>query len=533
MLRPALVPSDTFWTDEFTAGKPVVTQPKNLIIYELHIGSLGLGVHEGPGTFDDAVNFLDYLEELGVNAVELMPMSEYGGRIVWGYGTSHYFALEFSAGGRDKFKYFVRECHQRGIAVLMDVCYNHFAHFAERAARNYDSANPENDIYHWYEGRTGDYVDARGGYVENGSTGDAPRFHEEMVRSLFTSSAVTLMEEFHIDGFRVDLTEAIHRNNRLNASGRPLPNVNTYGCKFLREWSRTLKLIKPNVILIAEDHSGWPNVTQKIADGGLGFDSRWYVDFSHHLVGDTKSGSEWAKLVVTAGFGDNRALAMDYFAGALAASPDKVVYHTSHDEAGNGQGTMRTIVAAVNQAPLVGETRRYAEARQRFALGVTLLSAGTPMIFMGEEVGAAKQFTYDGFLRNREDLFDTRSGVGEQLFHFCKDLITLRKAKTALRSRHIQIVYTHNDNRILAFKRWDDSEEILVVASLNNHAFHNGYFLRTPLIGERNWKEVFNSQASAFGGDNTGNRGAVLSSSHDGLDLILPANGFLVLTTSQ
>jgi 1,4-alpha-glucan branching enzyme len=526
-LRPSLIPSETFWSSEFTANKPIVRSLQDLIIYELHIGSLGLGKHDGPGTFDDAMQFLDYLEQLGVNAVELLPMSEFGGKIVWGYGSSHYFALDFKAGGRDKFKYFVRACHQRGIAVIMDVCYNHFTQFADRAERYYDSPQPENDIYYWYEGRSSDYSFPRGGYLENDSTGDCPRFHEEMVRKLFVSSAVTLMEDFHIDGFRVDLTEAIHRNNRLRANQMPIANANAFGSKFLREWTTTLKLVNPNIMLIAEDHSGWQQVTESVDQGGLGFDTRWYVDFCHHLVGDTKPDSHWAKLLLTAGIGDDRALAMDYFAAALVASSDKkVVYHTSHDESGNGDGTMRPIVAAVDAAPLVGERRIYAESRLRFAIGMSLLSAGTPMLFMGEEVGAAKPFTYFGFMDNREDLFGERATTGRQLFEFCKALIALRNSKVALRSRNIEIVYTHNQNRILVFKRWDENEEYLVIASLNNNDFGNGYFLQTSLIGAHTWKEIGNSQTGQFDGD-PGN--PEFTSTEEGLNLRISANGFSIL----
>ena len=89
---------------------------------------------------------------------------------------------------------------------------------------------------------------------------------------------------------------------------------------------------------------------------------------------------------------------MDYFAGALLATQyNKIAYHENHDEAGNDANTERTIVTAVNRAPLVGDTRKYAEARSRFAFGMAALSAGTPMFLMGEEIGAAKYFRYNTF----------------------------------------------------------------------------------------------------------------------------------------
>ena len=269
------------------------------------------------------------------------------------------------------------------------------------------------------------------------STGFAPRFYDEMVRKMFISSAVMLMEEFHVDGFRVDQTTSIHSYNVLHADGRAVPAANEFGAKFLRELTSTLRLINPAVILTAEDHSGWDKVTQSPEVGGLGFDKAWYADFYHHLIGDTDKGSDYAKLIKTAGFGDDRALAMDYFAGVLGASGgDHVVYNESHDEAGNAKGTKRTIVVAVDGAPLVGETRRYAEARCRFAFGATVLSAGTPMFLFGEEVGFAEGLPLQPASSPTARISTaTARTSGRFLFAFYQDLIHLRLASPGLRTR--------------------------------------------------------------------------------------------------
>ena len=300
------------------------------MIYELHVGALGGPEKKGPGTLKDAIDLLDYLVDLGVNAVELLPMSQFSGEENWGYGTSHYYAIEYSGGGRDQYKYFIKACHRRGIAVIFDVVYNHFTPNAERAEWGYDTNDVVKNPYYWYEGVPSDYpayqqaVDAGardlGGYVDNMSTGFAPRFYEEMVRKMFISSAVMLMEEFHVDGFRVDQTTSIHSYNVLHADGRPVPNANLFGAKFLREWTSTLRLINPDVILTAEDHSGWDKVTQPTEIGGLGFDKVWYADFYHHLIGDTDKGSDYAKLIKTAGYGDDRAWPWTTSPGCSAAA---------------------------------------------------------------------------------------------------------------------------------------------------------------------------------------------------------------------
>jgi 1,4-alpha-glucan branching enzyme len=526
-----------FWQNEFNANLPVPRRVEDLVIYELHVGALGYGQNR-PGNFEDAIALVPYLVDLGVNAIELLPMSEFSGQVNWGYETSHYFALEYSAGGRDQLKHLIRACHRQGIAVIMDVVYNHYSPNSGRAEWAYDSDLPDRNIYYWYEGNASNYPQADGGYVDNMSTGYSPRFHAEIVRKMFISSAVMLMEEFHVDGFRVDQTTAMHLYNVLHADGRPLGNVNTFGAKFLRELTGTLKLIDPQIMLMAEDHSNWDRVTQSPAVGGLGFDGTWYADFYHHLIGDTQTGTQYAKLIPMAGLGGNEPLAMDLFAGALANSgAHKVVYHESHDEAGNSSAEVngnriesrRTIVAAVNGAPLIGATRRYGEARARFAFGMSILSAGTPMFMMGEEIGAQKPYRYRDFMNNREDLWGERQGEGQRLFRFYQDLIRLRLNHQGLRSHNISVNYVHNANRIITFRRWHDTEELLIIGSLNNTAFSSSYTIVSPQLNTARWQEIFNSDASIYGGDAIGNSGGNIFARDGSMQVVIPANGLVVL----
>jgi 1,4-alpha-glucan branching enzyme len=149
--RPDLIPTEEFWAGEFSSGQPVPIRLEDLVIYELHVGSLGFS-KKGPGDLSDALKFLDHLVELGVNAVEMLPMAEFSGNLGWGYGDTHHLCIEASAGGRDKYRHFVRECHRRGIAVIQDVVYNHYDFKADRAEWQYDSTAPQDNIYYWYEG---------------------------------------------------------------------------------------------------------------------------------------------------------------------------------------------------------------------------------------------------------------------------------------------------------------------------------------------------------------------------------------------
>jgi 1,4-alpha-glucan branching enzyme len=535
VVKQTLIPASEFWASEFTAGKLPPGDLSDLVVYELLVGALGFP-STSAGTFADAIAFVDSLVELGVNAVELLPVLEFEGDQSWGYGTSLFYCLQSSAGGGNQLKHFVRACHQKGIAVLLDVCYNHFAGSGnDRSEWGYDAdpnVTPQDNIWYWYQGQPSDYPgNPNGGYLDNGSSGFCPRFSEENVRAMFTGSAAVLLDDFHIDGLRVDLTDAIHQNNALHADGSQVGSANLYGTKFLRELARTVKTVNPAAFLIAEDHTGWSAMTQPLSQGGVGFDAAWYVDFYHHLIGDGNYGDNYAKLLKNAGLGNPGPLNMDYFSGALLATQfNKIIYHENHDEAGNEDGTERSMVTAVNGAPLIGDTRKFAEARCRFAFGLAALSAGTPMFLMGEEIGAAKDFKFDSFNANKEDLIGQRTGDGQFLFRFYQDLIKLVRATPAARSTAIDVIHTHNGNRVIAFTRSAAGQQLLMIASLNDAPFANGYVIATDpsRLPDGGWREIFNSDAAAYGGMNIGNGGATLPVSNGQINAVIPADGFVL-----
>ena len=493
------VEENDFWAREFHPLRPLPSRVEGMVIYEMHVGGLG-NRHEGPGDLQDAIDMLDYLVELGVNAIELMPMNEFSGEAGWGYGTSHYFAIKYDRGGRDQLKRFVRACHRRGIAVIMDVVYNHYTPDSERAEWMYDSPRHDHNMYYFYQGRQEDYPNfPEGGYCDNQSTGYLPNLREIMVRKMLISSAVAMAMEFHIDGFRVDLTQALHSYNVLHLDGRPAPEANEAGIRFMREWVRTLHLFKPAVVLIAEDHSGWKALTHSQMIGGVGFDSVWWSEWYHQLVGDATADASKARLLHEAGFGDDKPLDMELFGRIMLGSPGRVVYQSSHDEVGNSQNSARTIEVAVN-GMLFDNTRPWAEARCRVAAALTLLSAGTPMFFMGEEVGAKEPYRYSDFLEHREDFEALHQAEGARLFRFFQDLIRLRLWSPAFLSPSVEVVFTHNQDRLLVFRRWWGEEEFLVAASLNNRAFADGYPVSSKSLAGKNWLEVLNSDAAIYGG---------------------------------
>ena len=152
------------------------------------------------------------------------------------------------------------------------------------------------------------------------------------------------------------------------------------------------------------------------------------------------------------------------------------------------------------------------------------------MFFMGEEIGAQERFTYDNFLKKREDILGERAGNGKAIFRFYQDIISLSRRLRSIRSHNIDILHQSNANRVIAFKRWSGDEEIIVAASFNNAPFADGYAIEKdfPAIPNAGWKEIFNSDAAIYGGQNAGNSGAAIPASQGRLNIAIPANSFVV-----
>nr|WP_246713372.1 alpha amylase C-terminal domain-containing protein [Rhizobium sp. BK619] len=147
---------------------------------------------------------------------------------------------------------------------------------------------------------------------------------------------------------------------------------------------------------------------------------------------------------------------------------------------------------------------------------------------MGEEIGAQKPYRYNDFLENRENILGEAAGNGAGIISCYRDLISLSIKEAAIRSRNIAIPYVHDEDRVVAFHRWNDDDDFLVVGSLKDAAFEHGYRLRSERLGDDLWEEIFNSDAEAYGGWNVGNGGGRIRATAGMLDAVLPASGVLV-----
>ena len=345
------------WQDAGWNGRPL----DQYVAYELHVGAF-----TPEGTFDAAIVHLDGLKELGITAVELMPVTQFPGERNWGYDGAYSFAVQNSYGGPAGLKRFVNACHQRGIAVILDVVYNHLG--------------PEGN-YLW---GTGPYFTDR----YRTPWGPAVNFDgpgSDEVRNYFIQNALYWVRDFHIDALRLDAVHAI-----VDVSARP----------FLEELAdrihREAKDLNRRVFLIAESDRNDPRLVRPVPHGGLGLDAVWNDDFHHtlHVLLTGEKQGYYRDFGTVEQLG--RALTEGFvYSGQYStfrerrhgASPRQVgadqlvIFAQNHDQVGNRMLGER-LSTLVNFEKL------------KLAAGVLLLSPNIPLLFMGEEYAEASPFHY-------------------------------------------------------------------------------------------------------------------------------------------
>lgn len=345
------------WSDDTWKGLSTA----EMIIYELHVGTF-----TEEGSFNGIQEKLEHLKELGVNAIELMPLAQFPGTRNWGYDGVYPFAVQNSYGSRDSLKALVNECHKQGIAVLLDVVYNHM-------------------------GPEGNYLSSYGPYfTEKYHTpwGQAINFddaYSDEVRNFFLQNALMWLEEFHFDGLRLDAVhEIIDRGAR----------------HFLKELREAVDELENRTgrtyVLIAESDLNDARIVAPMEKGGYGLEAQWVDDFHHslhtYLTGE-KSGyySDYGKLeylkktILQAFVYDgiySRFRKKSVGNSPASCSPcNFLVSIQNHDQIGNR---------------LLGERlgQLISFEALKLAAGVLLISPYVPMLFMGEEFGEEHPFQY-------------------------------------------------------------------------------------------------------------------------------------------
>ena len=402
----------------------------------------------------------DYLNQLGVTAIELMPVSEFYGWMGWGYNPSYFYAIESAYGTPDQLKELVDTAHRNGIAVILDVVYNH-------GGDNEDNVLGKMAEQTYYDGRT--------------QWGPMVNFDEPIVRHFFAHNAAYLAKEFHVDGIRFDFTRPIHIDNDWNITERGSGG----GWDFLREIRAKVKAVHSGIILIAEElPNDWYITRENVGNEWRGdwhgpFDSQWSDPF-HDRFEDVLKGAHLDNL---------RAVFTDYG----DSWQDGVVYTESHDEVGNEDDR----VARIARDGKGWELSQVASAG-------TILARGIPMLFMGQESGEWAKFDInandqrlplDGYEADAK-----RTKVRD----WYSRIIEIRKNDpTSFAWPNIRITHIHDGNGIIAFTR--DGGKYLVVLNFRRSGWDN---YRVGVDGR--YRELANTSWPAYnvGGYSQRSRGA-------------------------
>ena len=434
---------------------------EEMVIYELHVGTFS-GRNDGlnrMGKFRDIVNHLLYL---GVNTVELMPVTEFDYYESWGYNPIDNWAPENAYGSPDDYKYTIDKLHQNGIGVVMDVCFNHFS---------------SGGNYLWYYDPTQIYFDNP---PVDTPWGSQAAFWRSEVRDYYADAVLNWLDEYRVDGFRMDATRYM-RNNNIFEGGYP------DGWGLMQRINNNIDARKVQAVSIAEELPNTPAITTSTGASGAGFDAQWHMLFRDNVRG----------AIFAAASGDpSMAAVRDAITDASYFSKTQLVrYVESHDEAGNGS----------RLGPAIDSTDSYsvwAKGRSKLAQGLTILTPGIPMFLMGGEWMEDTQL--GSGVNNR---IDWSKAVGRApIVQFFRDVINIRRSNCGFRSDASFGVYQVDDtNNVIAF--WKGSgAELVVVANFSNNNY-TGYNLPFPHGGT--WYEILNSQALDYLGNGWGNGGSV------------------------
>ncbi len=437
-----------------------------LVIYEMHIGSFSPGEDGKPGTFQDAINRFDHLKQLGVNVIQVMPIAEFPGDYSWGYNPANIFAVETIYGGPDAYKHFVREAHKAGFSVIQDVVYNHFGP-TDLDLWRFDG---------WHEGDYGGihfYNDDR---AETPWGATRPDYGRPEVRQFIRDNALMWLEEYRVDGLRIDSTLYIRTVN--GDESHPLPE----GFKMMADINAEVRARHPHVILIAEDLRVNAMITTDSDQGGAGFHAQWDSTFVHPL-----------RAMIEAVFDDLRSMELLKNLVSFKYNNDafeRVIYSESHDEVANGKAR------APQEIDPHDPTSWFAQKRSTLAAGLVFTTPGIPMIFQGQE------FLQGDWFQDDVPLDWAMNEDFHGIARLYRDLIRRRRnwnnQTRGLRGQFLNVFHVNEKHNILAFQRWDQhgkGDDVVVVADFANE-YKENYVIGLPAEGL--WKLRFNSDAEIY-----------------------------------
>jgi len=492
------------WTDVAWKGLPM----HRLVLYELHVGAF-----TPQGTFDAVIERIPQLKEVGITAIELMPVAQFPGKRNWGYDGVYMYAVQNSYGPPESLKRLVDACHRQGMAVFLDVVYNHFG-----PEGNY-SADFAPYVTDYYKTPWGDAL-------------NFDRAQSDQVRRFFIDNALYWITEFHIDGLRLDAIHAI-----VDPSARP----------FLEELGSTChergKGLGRQVLVVAESSLNNPIVVQKRSLGGWGFDGQWDDDF-HHSLHVLLTGEQNGYLGDFHGLGD---LDKAYREGFVYTGQYSQFRRRRHGKSSKEIPAEKFVVFTQNHdqignRPLSDRLSQILNCEQlKLAAGVVLLSPYVPLLFMGEEYaepapfpyfvdhgdsalsdavrkGRVKEFesyhydaefldpsTEETFLRSKLNWDLQSEGQHRLIREFYQRLLQLRCNVPALAhlDKESMEVKSYNDSGVLLVTRWHDQSRVCVI-----HHFGDTAIPFEAPLPPATWREILNSSDSYWSADRGRNASA-------------------------
>ncbi|MCW2593078.1 MAG: alpha,4-glucan:alpha,4-glucan 6-glycosyltransferase [Mycobacterium sp.] len=471
--------SDYTWDDADWMTKRALRNPvfEPMSTYEVHLMSWrpGLSYREL------ATQLTDYVVEQGFTHVELLPVAEHPFGGSWGYQVTSYYAPTSRLGTPDDFRFLVDRLHQAGIGVVVDWVPAHFPKDAWALGR-FDGT----PLYEHSDPRRGEQLDW-GTYVFD--------FGRPEVRNFLVANALYWLQEFHIDGLRVDAVASMLYLDYSRAADGWTPNIyggreNLEAVQFLQELNATVHKVTPGIVTIAEESTSWPGVTRPTNLGGLGFSMKWNMGWMND----------------TLAFIERDPIHRSYHHhemtfSLLYAFSENFVLPISHDEVVHGKGTLWGRMPGNDHMKAAG---------LRGLIAYQWAHPGKQLLFMGQEFGQRAEWSEERGV----DWFQLdEDGFSGGIKRMVSDVNEVYRTRRALWSRdsspegYSWIDANDSANNVLSFLRFGDDGSIMACVFNFSGSEHSQYRLGLPHTGT--WREVLNTDSDVYNGAGIGNYGAV------------------------
>ena len=479
------------WDDEdwIARRSQTVYGSAPLSIYEVHLGSWRRRADDGdrPLSYLEAAEELgDYCSEMGFTHVELLPIAEHPFTGSWGYQVTGYYAPTARYGTPDELRAMIDSLHRRDIGVLLDWVPAHFPR-DEWALARFDGTA----LYEHVDPRLGEHPDW-GTYVFN--------YARNEVRNFLVANARYWIDEFHVDGLRVDAVASMLYLDYSRKAGEWIPNPyggreNLDAIALLREVNDMVQREYPGVLMIAEESTAWPGVSRPVSTGGLGFSFKWNMGWMHDTLEYVRNDPVFRRY-------HHHQLTF----GLLYAWSERFVLPLSHDEVVHGKGSL------IGKMPGDIWQKR---ANLRALLAWMWAHPGKQLLFMGGEIGQFDEWSHDRSV----DWQLLQHPEHEGIQRLVRDLNAVYRSAHALFERDISpegfrwIDAGNADQNVISFARYDAHgfPGMVCVANFSPVVYH-GFRVGLPVEGR--WTEVINSDADVYGGGNVRNWEGVVAEPH-------------------